>query len=366
MKPALIVFVLLATLPGAFAQEAGAVASTNVPPQSIHPVDQLWYEHLGWRIHQPAGPENDVELVCRDVLRLIPAQAETVERLRRLYEENDAQALAAMAACYLEFLDTTNGAAVATIHLERVARLPAEPGTGPEWLSAQNFFDESMNRGFDRIRAQDLIGAENAFRQVLHTFPRNRAALTYLGIVNVLRGEWPMAMMVFSYGHRLYPDDMDFVASRARTAGYLGQGPQALKWIQEFIFSHPDHPVLLQTAGLIAMQCGRPAEGTRHFAAWTACDGKNPDAWTSYGIALTLTDQPVFARVALSKARQMDPTRNVTLLFLALNAGRAQKPAEMKTYVRVLVKQAGREEAARLIRSTPLPQYFPSVEEYLR
>ena len=363
LRTALLLLLIPACAP---AQQAPGVSTTNLTAQTVHPVDLIWFEHLGWRVQQPLSAENDVELVCRDVLRLVPGQEESVRRLLRLYEDNDAHALAGMAACYLAFLNPTNYSGLAIIQLEQARTRPAEPGSGPEWLAAQNFFDESMNRGFDCIRRQDLIGAENAFRSVLHTFPRNRPALTYLGIVNVLRGEWPMAMMVFLYASELYPEDMNFAASRARTQGYLGQAPQALTWLEERLYAHPDHPALLQTAGLIAMQCGRPAEATKYFAGWTASDGKSADAWTSYGIALTLTDQPVFARVALTKARQMDPSRNTTLLFLALNAARAQRTAEMKGHVRALIDQAGREEAARLIRATSLPLYFPSVEDFLR
>ncbi len=366
VQPLPTIFLFLAMTISAPAQQVPGVTTSNLTEQTVHPVDLIWYEHLGWRIQQPLSAENDVELVCRDVLRLVPGREEPVRRLLQVYEENDAQALAGMAACYLAFLNPAAHEGLAAIHLDRVRARPAEPGSGPEWLAAQNFFDESMNRGFDCIRRQDLVGAENAFRTVLHTFPRNRPALTYLGIVNVLRGEWPMAMMVFLYATELYPEDMNFAASRARSQGYLGQAPQALAWLEDRLYAHPDHPALLQTAGLIAMQSGRPAEAVKFFAGWTASDGKSADAWTSYGIALTLTDQPVFARVALTKARQMDPSRNATLLFLALNAARAQRTAEMKGHVRALIDQAGREEAARLIRGTSLPQYFPSVEDYLR
>ena len=191
------------------AVEETSSASVNSPAD----IDVMWLSHLVWRMEQADIHPMEIEIFCRDALRLVPVSDAAVGRLIEYYLLVKGEVgMSAMAARYALLLNPE----IAAYHEhweeieEQLDSKPKEPAATERPSEAQLDFEQWMDDAAKQLESGKLINCENLLRSLFFLYPKNREVVKRLGSLYVIRQEWALAAMAYTYAHRLFPEDPDF------------------------------------------------------------------------------------------------------------------------------------------------------------
>ena len=138
-------------------------------------MDVLWLSHLFWRMEQADIHPMEIEIYCRDVLKLVPVNEAAVGRLVEYYTLVKGEVgMAAMASRYAMVLN--RNAPVLETHWakieERLNSLPVIPEEAVNPSEALLDYEQWMDDARRHLEAGKLILCENTLRSLFVLYPR--------------------------------------------------------------------------------------------------------------------------------------------------------------------------------------------------
>ena len=315
-------------------------------------MDVLWLSHLFWRMEQADIHPMEIEIYCRDVLKLVPVNEAAVGRLVEYYTLVKGEVgMAAMASRYAMVLN--RNAPVLETHWakieERLNSLPVIPEEAVNPSEALLDYEQWMDDARRHLEAGKLILCENTLRSLFVLYPKNREIIQNLGSLYVLRREWALAAMVFTYAHWLYPKDQDFANNYALSLDKLGRTDEALEEMIGEFERYPKSAFHARNCGYLALKLDRIAEARDFFSSWVELDQDDPLAWIQYGLALKKEKRLPFAKVAFQRAHELDVLRLQPILELARIAAVKKQEREVKKWLAKLKELIADEHFLRVL-----------------
>jgi Flp pilus assembly protein TadD len=358
---------LCAALAGALGTLAAADSppAAPVPPPGIDSawLDREWLAHLMWRADRLAEERNaaGVEFVCREALRLAPAYAGAVERLRRQFERNGELELELMARLHLAELEAPDAQTpldAETLALARLNQLRdrAQPPANPEERERrEDDLEMIADLVADDLHHGRLAEAERRLRDALRSRPGDPKLLLDLGSVYVRGQDWGLCAMLFQLAHRLHPEDPDFANNLATALGKLDRHAAALTLLERQLERRPDSPFLLENCGVLATRLGDVRRALRHFSRWIELEPANPRAWLKYGAVLVEMgpEKYLFAKVAFRRVLETDPGNRMALYYLAAVDTLRGDPDAAADWLLKLGPFLGPDRLAEILREAP-------------
>lgn len=300
-------------------------------------IDVMWLSHLFWRMEQADIHPMEIEIFCRDALRLVPVSDAAVGRLIEYYLLVKGEVgMSAMAARYALLLNPE----IAAYHEhweeieEQLDSKPKEPAATERSSEAQLDFEQWMDDAAKQLESGKLINCENLLRSLFFLYPKNREVVKRLGSLYVIRQEWALAAMAYTYAHWLFPEDPDFANNFALSLDKIGRTEDALRTMSEELERFKDSAFHARNCGFLAMKLDRVSEARDYFSRWVELEASEPLAWIQYGLALKEEGKLPFAKVAFQRAYDLDPRRSIPVVELARIAVAKKKGKEVLKWLR--------------------------------
>lgn len=302
-------------------------------------VDQQWVAHLQWRLEHPETHPVEIEVYCRDLLKTVPVEPATVDKLVEYYTLFRREpAMAAMAARYARILDPESPrAAQYWDQIEEArTRRPKDPESDVFPGDAMLSYEQALSDAIEHLNRGKLVPCENILRGILFNYPRHLEILKHLGSIYVMKSEWAMSTMVYSYARELDANDTDLANNYALCMDKIGRTSEALEILHEQFERQPRAGYLAHNCGRLAMKLDRVEEALDYYSRWVEHHPNSLDAWLSYGNVLILKDKDLFAQAAFARAHDLDKRHPVALRRLAEIAARRKRPKDLIKWVRRL------------------------------
>ena len=347
---------------------AWVMAQTEQPPLespgaleldlwSAADVEEIWRKHLHKRLIDAPAQSLLVETYCRHALRLDAGDVPVAARLAEYYLEKGEMAMSGMGLLYLRLLDDTHP--LVRLHWGSVLRDLEVFEPGPlqlDDIAPDSSVADVLRRAALAQQERRWIRAENLYRVLLSRFPTNLIFIRALGNVYIRQESWHMVVMLHRYALHLYPDEADIANNYALGLDKMGRRPAAIEVLRINLDRHPKDAMLARNLGRLLWDVGNADEAAEAFAAWTAAQPNNPDAWRAYGDSLLRKDKLIFAKVAFRKAMELDPDdlgSPEMLVRLGLVEGRSE---DVERWGRALKARMEEEDWQAFLRRSPFSQ----------
>lgn len=211
----------------------------------------------------------------------------------------------------------------------------------PEAYSAQQQYREAITAASNG----DVLGAKNAFQDILNQFPANRNAGMMLGLLTLQDGE-------VTEGEQLLSEHLDpetapatFVQAAALAQVELGRGQEALDVLSTALLARPDDADLLGLYGALLLREGRSQLGIQTLSKALELEPGRSRLMLMLAQYYTEHEQPQLALGHLRKAYATAPSDWLTTQY----------------YVTTLVAEGEMTEAQRV--ASELTEAFPSAPQ---
>jgi tetratricopeptide (TPR) repeat protein len=332
-------------------------------------VDQQWVTHLQWRLDHPETHPVEVEIYCRDLLKIVPVEPATADKLVEYYVLFRREpAMAAMAARYARLLDPASP--LTSKYWDQIENacdaLPLNPETDAFPGDAMLNYEQALSDALEQLNRGRLVPCENNLRTILFNYPRHPTTLKHLGSLYVMKKEWAMSTMLYGYARAFAPDDPDLENNYALCLDKIGRTSDALAILDTQFEREPRAEYLARNCGRLAMKLEKTDEALDYYSKWVEHHPNSIDGWLSYGEVLIIQDKDLLAQAAFARANDLDDEHPVPLRRLAEISARRDRPKELLKWVKQLKAVIPASEFERFLSQAVFENATEMKEEVLR